>query len=200
MATKTFYTQSGGFSSGACLDNSGYCSGRSSSTAMVGGNSYATSETAGDLTNKQFQLASGETNVTSKPIECRPAVAAWAAGTYAVTVNVTTANMNLTLTEIHLCRVSSACGAVSTIGSLTGIARGLGSTGSVTHNVTGAADTNGSTDKLMVLMVFSNAAMSGQSANAEVTIATPIEEASEPTGAKPGTLVIRQAVMRATLH
>jgi hypothetical protein len=139
---------------------------------------------------------SSDTLVVWKEYECLPAVAAWASGTYGVTVDITVANMNLTLNEIHLCRVNSSCAAVATIGSLTGIARNLGTTGAVTHNVTGSSDTHNSTDKLMVLLVITNGAMSAQSATVQTTIATPIEDVVAAVAARQP-YIVRQAVTRA---
>jgi hypothetical protein len=189
VATKTFYSTASG---GACT-KAAFCSGRTMSA--TGGNN-ATSETAGDLAATSHNLGSSETLFVWKEYECGPAVATWASGTYGVTVDVTVANMNLTLDEIHLCRVNSSCAAVSTIGSLTGIARNLGTTGAVTHNVTGSSDTHGSTDKLMVLLVCTNGAMSNQAATLQTTIATPIEDVVAAVAARQP-YIVRQAVTRA---
>lgn len=175
MALLNFYT-TGGLSAlcsggGAAV---AACSGRSVSSA--GGNgAYATDQTA-PASGVASTLGSSDSLRVGTNVMCAPAIAAWAGGTYGVTFDVTSANMNLTLNEIHLCRVDSSCGAIATIGSLTGIARGLGSTGAVTHNVTGSADTHGSTDILVVVFVFTNGAMSSQSVTAAVTIATPIDD------------------------
>jgi hypothetical protein len=130
------------------------------------------SGTPADIT---FGLGSSGTNNVAAHVECEPGESVYPSGTYAVTVDVTGTNMNLTLTEIYLCRRTSACGAVAVIGSLTGLTQALGNTGSTTHNIPVGASHNGAeTDKLVVLLVGSNAAMSAQGAQIRVTAATPI--------------------------
>ena len=53
----------------------------------------------------------------------------WAAGTWTVRFNITTANMNLTCTSIYICRISSGNVNQATIGSATGLSISLGTTG-----------------------------------------------------------------------
>lgn len=89
----------------------------------------------------------------------------WSAGTWTVRLNVTTANMNLTWTDVYICRTSSGCFNSATIGSATGLAKSLGSTGVLSQAVTGAAQTPSAGDKVMIAFVFSNAAMSTQTFN-----------------------------------
>jgi hypothetical protein len=128
--------------------------------------------------NKSFWLDTGETNGVSIVLTASPGVATWAAGNYTVAVNVTTTNKNITLTEIQLCRRSSACGAVETLGRLTGINRVLGTTGSVDHVISGVAESTGtSTDKLVIYYVGTNAStMATSTAQVQSTITTPITE------------------------
>lgn len=87
----------------------------------------------------------------------------WDAGTWTTRLNVTTANMNLTLTEIHICRMDSSHNNVSTIGSVTGLSISLGSTGVITQNVTGVAVGSPAVDDyVLVIYTFANGAMSSQ--------------------------------------
>src|SRR5262245_1390672 len=81
----------------------------------------------------------------------------WAAGTWTVRVNITTANASIQWTDTYICQVSSTCSNIATIGSLTGQTTSLGTTGVKTHSVTGSAVASpGGTDKILVLMVFQN--------------------------------------------
>lgn len=167
MATLTFIARFGGLS----CNTSGYCSG-----AGTGSTSGSPAETSGTPEGFQFALSSSASGLVGSMVTCRPAVGNWASGNYTVTINVTGTNMNLTLTEIWLCRVNESCVNQSTVGSLTGIGRSLASTGSVDHTVSGAAQgTASSTDRLLVVLIGNNGQMSSQSATIEVTIATPID-------------------------
>src|SRR5688572_15417660 len=65
----------------------------------------------------------------------------WDAGTWTIRFNVTTANMNVVISAIYLCRVSSGCVNQATIGSATGLALSMGTVGVVSQNISGAAQT-----------------------------------------------------------
>lgn len=86
-------------------------------------------------------------------------------GTWTVRLNVTTANMNLSISEIYICRVNSSCVNQETIGSATGLSISLGSTGVKTQTVTGSAVTLGAGDIVTVVFKIVNGAMTDQSFN-----------------------------------
>lgn len=92
----------------------------------------------------------------------------WAAGTWTWRLNITTSNMNLTLEEVYICRYNSASTPVNqaTIGSVTGLAISLGTTGVKSGNITGSAQTPSAGDIVIVSFRFSNGAMSNQTAQA----------------------------------
>ena len=91
-----------------------------------------------------------------------PAGTSWDAGDYTVRMNVTTANMNLTISSIYLCRVDSACTNQATIGSATGLSISLASTGVVSQVVTGSAQTPSVGDFILIVLGLTNGAMSSQ--------------------------------------
>lgn len=82
----------------------------------------------------------------------------WAAGTWTVRLNVTTA-VAATLTAIYICRISSVCANLATIGSATGLSISLNATGVKTQTVSGAAQTPGAGDHVYIVFVGSSAAM-----------------------------------------
>src|SRR5574341_118548 len=86
----------------------------------------------------------------------------WAAGTWTVRMNVTTANMNMTWTKCFLCRVNSANVNQETLGSVTGLAISLSTTGVKTATITGSAATPSAGDSVAVVIVVDNAAMTAQ--------------------------------------
>lgn len=74
--------------------------------------------------------------------------------------------MNLTITEIHICRVDSSCVNQATLGSATGLSISLGSTGVKSQNVTQGSSASPSVgDLVLIVFVGSNGAMSDQNIN-----------------------------------
>lgn len=171
MATFTFFA----LATSAGQTVSGDCSG------FGNGNTTAQADTTGPPGEISFLLGSSATDALMfsgftviRPI---PGVGNWAGGTYEVTVEVVSTNMNLTLTQIRICRYNSSMASPATVGSLTGIGRSLASAGAVAHNVTGSAQSGATdTDRLAIMLVGSNSAMSSQSVGLKVTIATPISD------------------------
>jgi hypothetical protein len=127
----------------------------------------------------------------------------WASGTHTVRLNVTTAaaSNDLTLEEIHVCRVNASCSNVESLGSLTAINQAMDSTGVKTHNVTGvsASSANPSTpttDKLAYVLVFSNAHMHaarGITYTPDQTINTPIVSTAAQTASGTPSITIPTA-------
>lgn len=107
--------------------------------------------------------SAGSTQVTSTPrnvrasamMEFTPAAdVVWNAGSWSIPWNVTNANANATLEEVHVCRLNSSNVSQATIGSTTGIGTALSSTGVITTNVTGSAQTPSAGDKVYIVFVF----------------------------------------------
>lgn len=141
------------------------CSGRSASSVAVADKVASVGGTAGS-TPYAWQFGASNTNVVVNAVDCTvPASTSWDAGTWTVRFNVVTSNMNLTITEIHICRVNSSCANQATIGSATGLSIALSSTGVKSQNVTGVAQTPGVGDRVLIVFVGSNGAMSSQSAD-----------------------------------
>lgn len=137
------------------------CSGRS-----VGGASLSGAKVGGTSAGEQTPNLAGEaSNLVLFAYECEiPADASWDAGDWTVRFNITTSNMNLTVTEIYVCRVNSSCTNQATIGSETGLSISLGTTGVKTQVVSpGAAQTPSVGDKVLVVLIASNGAMTSQS-------------------------------------
>jgi len=84
----------------------------------------------------------------------------WDAGTWTVNVNVTTANMNLTLQTCSICRVNGISNR-ATIGEATALGLSLGSTGVLTISVSGSATTPAAGDSVIVLFGVDNASKNG---------------------------------------
>ena len=85
----------------------------------------------------------------------------WAAGNWTVRVNLTGGNADVTLEEVHICRVNSSCVNQETLGSNTGL--GLSTTGgqqNVVVNQPSAASPSAG-DKIIIVLVFTNAATMG---------------------------------------
>lgn len=124
----------------------------------------------------------------------------WAAGTWTVRFNVQTANMNLTVTEVYVCRADSSNVNQATIGSATGLSISLGTTGVKTQAVTGASQTPAANDAVFIVLVIVNAAMTSQT-----IILTPNQlidsPFTEPAGyVRPKIVNVSQAVNRASTY
>lgn len=130
-----------------------------------------------------------------------PASTTGSAGTWTVRFNVSTANMNLTCSAVYVCRASSDGTNQETIGSATGLAIDLSTTGVKSQNVTGSAVTLAAGDFASVQLVFTNAAMSLQAIG--ITFDQNIDSPfSVPAAfiAKPPVMITRQSRNRASLH
>lgn len=87
-----------------------------------------------------------------------------ASGTWITRLSVTTGNHQLTLDEIHICRVNSSYVNQETLGSLVAIGDNLSSASVRTHNVTQSSSTTVvAGDKIIVIYAFDNAQSMPQS-------------------------------------
>jgi hypothetical protein len=100
----------------------------------------------------------------------------WAAGTWVTRWNVSTANMNLVLEAVHICRLNSAGTSQATIGSATALGLSMGATGVITVNVTGTAQTFAAGDRVAIYMSVRNTTTMTQASGFTFnqSIATPI--------------------------
>lgn len=122
-----------------------------------------------------------------------PASTTGSAGTWTTRLNITTANMNLTLTSVHICRVDSSCANQETIGSTTGLSISLGTTGVKSVDVTGIAVTLAAGDMVNIVWLANNGAMSTQGAGITPNqdIDSPFSVATMPEiDAQPGSLSV----------
>ena len=87
-----------------------------------------------------------------------PAVgeATWAAGDWVTRFNITTAQDDTFLREIHICRVNSSCGTVHTVASETGLAIALSGGGVFTRTINAAESVGDATDRIYIVVVASN--------------------------------------------
>jgi hypothetical protein len=103
----------------------------------------------------------------------------WAAGTYTVRINVTTANMSTVVRSVRLVRVNSAGTVQAQVGALTAQSTSIGSAGTLEFAVTGTAQTAASGDRLVAVVAFQNTnTMSAQSfgIGSDLAIDTPITQ------------------------
>lgn len=82
----------------------------------------------------------------------------WGAGDWTVPINVTTANMSAIVSAVYICQLSSVCGSVASIGTLTGLSDTM-TAGVHTYTVTGSAITPSVGDKVMILFRTPTASM-----------------------------------------
>jgi hypothetical protein len=105
----------------------------------------------------------------------------WAAGTHDVRFKVNGASADITLNEIHVCRVNAACANQESLGSATSLADLCDTAPQVKqHDVTCSATTALDTDKLAYIFTFTCAhehADKGIAVLNDQPIVTPIEEA-----------------------
>lgn len=80
------------------------------------------------------------------------------AGNWTIRINITTSNHQISLDEIHICRVNSGYVNQETLGSLTGIGENWGSTGTMVHTVNqGSGTTITAGDKIIIIFAIDNA-------------------------------------------
>jgi hypothetical protein len=107
----------------------------------------------------------------------------WGVGNYVVRLNITAGNANLTLEDVYVCRVNSACVSQATIGSSLTNAISLSTTGVKTVTVSGAAQAGAAVgDIVQIILTFSNtnAGVQGFTFLPDQLIDTPITPAPPP--------------------
>jgi len=132
------------------------CSGSTTSTAY-GDTQISTSDAAG-TGYETITLVKGTTAIgcAFESKSGQPGITAWAAGTYTVNINVTTANADVFWEHTYVCRCNSSGVNQETIGSTTSQHTSCGTTGTKSMSVTGAATTASATDRLYIVCVFQN--------------------------------------------
>lgn len=169
-----------------CSTVAAFCSGRSVTGGTAVSRDAEDGATAGS-SEATITLSGGETTVVGMQLVSDAlGVTLWEGGNYTVRVNVTTSDMNITLEEVHLCRVNSSCTNQEDLGGSTGLAIDCGTTGVKTITVEGAlTSTASATDHLAVVLVFTNSfSMSSKSIGITPNqiIDTPIEQAAAAPG------------------
>lgn len=121
----------------------------------------------------------------------------WDAGTWTIRINCTTSNMNMSISQIHICRIDSNCVNQASLGSATGLSISLGTTGVKTQTVSGSGATPGANDRILIVIVGSNSAMTTQSAEIlkDQNIDSPFTAFIPPK-----LYTINQAVKRASVY
>jgi hypothetical protein len=152
-----------------------YCSG-----AGLGG-TVATRKAifGGSAGSASIQLGANLTNKALLNFEIAPNVSGlWPAGNWTIRLNVVAANANITWTRVYICRVSAACGGLSTIGSSSTLGILCNTTGVKTAVISGAAvAAAAASDKIIVVLVFQKSGGSGDFyISPSVLIDTPINQ------------------------
>jgi hypothetical protein len=80
----------------------------------------------------------------------------WNSGNWTVRINVTTGAANCTWETCHICRVNSSDVNQATIGSATGLGIAISGTGAQSTTFSGAAQTPGVGDKVVIVLGVSN--------------------------------------------
>ncbi len=130
------------------------CSGDTPATAVddieldVGG-TPGTSEDTITLTPSAIARGWHMESISGEPNE-----ATWIPGDYVIRFEVTAENMNVSLREVHVCRVDSSGGSPVTIGS-NSVNRALGTAQVETITIAGAEDTGAASDRLYIVLSFS---------------------------------------------
>lgn len=172
-----------------------FCSGRSVSSSL--GKLATDGGTAGTGTGA-IQVDASLTTVVSFNFKCTVnSGVSWNAGTWTWRLNITTANMNLTLGEVYLCRVNSSDVNQATIGSATGLGISLSSTGVKSGTISGSSQSPSAGDYVSVVLVFTNTAMTGQ--QADCTLNQNIDSPFTAAAGIPNKIVqLNQSVKRAS--
>lgn len=176
------FAQTGTNSSVVSQAEAASCSGRSTTANGSGLIECTVGGTSGGVASLP-SLQSSESNVQGLSFICIPTAGATGdSGTWTVRVNVTTANMNLTITEVYICRHNSSGVFQEAIGSATGLSISLGTTGVKSQNVTGSAVTLAAGDLAVISISVSNGAMSTQTAaiTRDQNIDSPFSAATSP--------------------
>lgn len=141
--------------------NSGFCSGVGAIVNIEPVSTFG--GTPGSIEDTMF-CASSETLVRMVNKIIIDSGTSWDSGTWTWRFNVTTANMNITLRSVYICRVNSSGVNQATIGSSTGLSVSLGTTGVKSGTISGSAQTPNAGDYVVIVYVTENGAMSTQSA------------------------------------
>lgn len=113
----------------------------------------------GDTAGSAHSVNFGTTNLTTRvayAFDCViPSGATWGSGTWVVPINFSNGDMNVTLQEVHVCRVNSSCTNQESLGSTTGIGYATNG-GETTVNVTGSSTTPTAGDRVLIVVAFSS--------------------------------------------
>lgn len=124
----------------------------------------------------------------------------WPSGTYTIRLNITVADIRMEWDHTYICRMSSACGSLETIGSLTNQSISLGTTGIKTMSVSGVQAVSNLDDTVYIVLVFQNTGATNRSVSVRFNqaIDTPLinQEACESTSSSTSSATSAIAVTR----
>ena len=80
-------------------------------------------------------------------------LAQWPAGPWTTSLNVSTGNINYTLSKLYVCRIADTCGSVATVGSLVNINQTI-NPGVYNYTINGVATTGNTSDRWALIWEF----------------------------------------------
>lgn len=145
----------------------------------------ATSGGSAGSTPVSHAISPSATNERANLHTCIVGTATWSSGNWTWRLNVTTANMNLTLVQVRIRRHNSACAFQETLGDSGTISVGLNTTGVKSGTISCIAGSPAAGDKVICEFGFSNGAMSTQNFSW-----TPNQNIDSPFSAAPATSLL----------
>lgn len=140
---------------GLCAINA-FCSGNSNNAAGTSRREATQGGTAGSGADS-VTMDNNAADLNTVWFECViPSGASWDAGDWTTRINITTGNHQLTLDEIHICRVNSSCVSQASIGSSVGIGQNISSAQVYTFVISGAAQSPSAGDLVHIIYAFDN--------------------------------------------
>ena len=160
--------------------------------------------TAGVTENTRSHPAVADTRVavTYASVANEPNSTSWEAGNWVVRFEVTTANKNLTWDEADICRQNASLVHIANVGAVDALGIALGTTGVKSTTISGAAQTAGATDRIVVFGAFTNSTTMTQAIGIKPSqnIDTPVTQGGPGVSDHPvPPTVVRQAVQRAAV-
>lgn len=124
-----------------------------------------------------FLSSTTDAGFMTQSIANEPGVTTWQAGTWITRLNVTTGQIAVTLEEVHICRVNSACVNQASVGSELLLGVNLSLPTIVTVNIDGSVQAAAVDDQIYIVWVFTNTAEIDRNIGItpDQTIDTPID-------------------------
>lgn len=141
------------------------CSGRSVSSKTPNQDFECSATGSYNTTNISTTLGGSESAVVEVVCQSKagePGLTSWAAGDWTVDLNIVVGNSNITLEEVHICRLNSSSVSQASVGSNTGL--GITCTAGVKSvTVTGSSQSASGSDMFLVVWIFTNSLGGNQS-------------------------------------